>query len=309
LVYTKTAYSPYFNNNHTGRITVYDSNRTAISTISTINNGIMVGANGVSYTRYPMGDKNSEYKDIPAIVIGANEHGTGGDPATPAMISARMIKDLCECRNADNPLLNLLKNEYMIVFCPVVNPWGFDKSHKSYYNANGVNLDRNFDTPGWGSDTANPQGEYGGSENETQYFMNTLVASKTKIAMCNHSYGHGLNETTGEAATAGVCSYMMGRNDSKYAKALLEIGEVMTANYNLEFTDNGEAPPESWGKTRSYISWIGAEGGALEMQSRDGFVTDPNNEAKGAQFTARVMEAAYTELLQFLYMLIDKQDA
>jgi hypothetical protein len=44
------------------------------------------------------------------------------------------------------------------------------------------------------------------------------------------------------------------------------------------------------------------------MNSREGFITDPNNEAEGKQFTARVMEAAYTQLLQVLYMMIDKQE-
>lgn len=312
LVYTNTTYSPYFSSNYSsGRKEIYDSTKTQISTISSMSGGTLTGANSVSYTRYPLGDRNSDFEEIPAIVIGANEHGTGGDPATPAMISARMIKDLCECRNADNPLLNLLKNEYMMVFCPVINPWGFDKSNQKYTNSNEVNIDRNFDTPGWkANDPAGwDPGDYGGSENETQYFMNTLVASKTRIALANHSYGEGIDSTTGEAVSGGICSYMMGRNDSKYTESLLQIAEVMAANYNLVFTDNGEAKPEDWGKTRSYISWIGAEGGALEMNSRDGYITDPDNEAKGAQFTARVMEAAYTELLQYLYMLIDKQDA
>lgn len=311
LVYTETGYSPYFSSNYAAtKKGVFNGSKSKISTVSGMTDGTLTDTDGVSYTRYPLGDRNSKFEEIPAIVIGANEHGTGGDPATPAMISARMVRDLCECRNADNPMLNLLKNEYMMVFCPVINPWGFDESKQKYFNANGVNIDRNFDTPGWRAEDPagwNP-GEYGGSENETQYFMNTLVASKTKIALANHSFGEGIDSKTGEAVSGGICSYMMGRNDSKYTESLLQIAEVMAANYNLVFTDNGEAKPEDWGKTRSYISWIGAEGGALEMNSRDGFVTDPNNEAKGDQFTARVMEAAYTELLQFLYMLIDKQE-
>lgn len=310
LVYTETGYSPYFSSNYAGtKNGVYDGNKSKISTISSMSNGTMTGANGVSYTRYPLGDRNSKFESIPAIVIGGNEHGTGGDPATPAMVSARMIKDLCECKNADNPLLNLLKNEYMMVFCPVVNPWGLHKDNKSYYNSNGVNLDRNFDTPGWGNDTTYPQGDYGGSENETQHFMNTLVASKCKLAMCNHSYGHGIDNSTGEAVSGGICSYMLGAEKPKYAESLLKIAEVMAANYNLLFNNNGSpATPELWAKTRSYIEWIGADAVALEMNSRDGFITDPNNEAQGKQFTARVMEAAYTQLLQVLYMMIDKQE-
>ena len=311
LVYTAVTYSPYFSTNYASYKStgVYDGNKAQLSTIASITNGVLTDATGANYTRYPLGDRNSEFEEIPAIVIGGNEHGTGGDPATPAMVSARMIKDLCECKNSDNPLLNLLKNEYMMVFCPVVNPWGLHKDNKSYFNSNGVNLDRNFDTPGWGGDTSYPQGEYGGSESETQYFMNTLVASKCKLAMCNHSYGHGIDNATGEAVSGGICSYMLGREKKKYTEALLKIAEVMAANYNLLFNNNGSpATPEIWAKTRSYIEWIGADAVALEMNSREGFITDPNNEAQGKQFTARVMEAAYTQLLQVLYMMIDKAD-
>lgn len=314
LVYTETAYSPYFSSNYAGtKNGIYDGSKAKISTVANMTNGTLTGANGVSYTRYPLGDRNSKFEEIPSIVIGGNEHGTGGDPATPAMVSARMVKDLCECKNADNPLLNLLKNEYMVVFCPVVNPWGLHKNNKSYYNANGVNLDRNFDTVGWGGDTTYPQGEYGGSENETQYFMNTLVASKCKIAMCNHSYGHGIDNATGEAVSGGICSYMFGDYWDKYDDALLEIAEVMAANYNLVFCGNDRngvpALPDQWAKTRSYFASIGVDGVALEINSRDGFVTDPNNEAQGKQFTARVMEAGYTQILQVLWMLIDKLEA
>ena len=313
LVYTETGYSPYFSSNYASlKNGIYDSNKSKISTISNMNNGTLTGANGISYSRYPLGDRNSKFEEIPTIVIGGNEHGTGGDPATPAMISARMIKDLCECKNMNNPLLNLLKNDYMMVFCPVVNPWGLHKNNKSYYNSNGVNLDRNFDTVGWGGDTTYPQGNYGGSENETQYFMNTLVASKAKVAMCNHSYGHGLDNATGEAVSGGICSYMFGEDWSKYDDSLLEIAEVMASNYNLVFQSNdangSPALPNKWAKTRSYFASIGIDGVALEINSRDGFVTDPNNEAQGKQFTARVMEAGYTQILQALYMLISKQD-
>ena len=325
LVYTHTSYSPYFSKNYKtlnngiydqkpNGIPTYKDGSNHLSIISAMGNGVLTGENGIFYTRYPLGDRNSKFEEIPAIVIGGNEHGTGGDPATPAMISARMIKDLCECKNANNPFLNLLKNEYMMVFCPVVNPWGLHKNNKSYYNSNGVNLDRNFDTIGWGGDTTHPQGDYGGSENETQYFMNTLVASKAKIAMCNHSYGHGQvdNDPTKEAVSGGICSYMFGQDWSKYDASLLEIAEVMASNYNLVFKSNDAdgvpAVPNLWAKTRSYFASIGVDGVALEINSRDGFITDPTNEAQGKQFTARVMEAGYTQLLQVLYMMIDKAE-
>lgn len=302
LVYTETYYSPYYVGAYAGfKNKVYDANKSAMSTIATYSASAMTDAIGNSYVRYPMGDRDNAFKKPQAIVIGANEHGRDGDPAEPAIVSARMIKDLCECVNANNPFLNLLKNNYMVVFCPIINPWGFDNSHKNYLNSNSVNIDRNFDTVGWGNDTSSGgQGEYGGSENETQYFMNTIVASGAKIVTANHGLGTQINTTTGEATNAGHCHWMLGRNDTKYNSSLLAIGETMSANYNLAFTDYGEAPPESHAKTRSYIASVGAEGGAVEMQAREGFI----KAGEGTPHTARILEADYTLLLQFLYMLL-----
>lgn len=279
---------------------VYNSAKSKVTTISSITSTTLVGADGITYKRYPLGDRNADFVKPKVIVIGANEHGRPEDPAEPAIISARMIKDLCECVNANNHFLNLLKNEYMMVFLPIINPWGYDNSNKSYYNSRNVNLDRNLDTPGWGNDTANGyQGEYGGSEAEMQYFMNTLVESEAKIVTANHALGTQTN-STGEGANSGKCHYMLGRNNSKYNSDLLAITETMLANYNLFFTDYSEAPPENYAKTRSYIDWIGAEGGAVEMQAREGYVLDGTSKLH----TARILEADYTLLLQFLHMLI-----
>lgn len=304
LVYTETAYSPYYIGVYAGHKNgVYDSNKSKISTISTCDELTMKDANGNTYNRYPLGDRNRKFSNIPSIVIGGSEHGSG-EPTEPAIIASRMAKDLCECVNASNPFLNLLKNNYMIVFCPIINPWDFSRTNANGWNANGVNLDRNYDTIGWGNDpnTQDVHGAYGGSEAETQHFMNTLVESKTKIALANHALGNGTD--SGEGISAGFCHYMLGRDNAKYADSIKSIGEIMSANYNLSFTDYGQAPPETWGKTRSYIASIGAEGGALEMQSREGFIKAGN----GEEHTAKIMEANYTLLLQFLYMLIDKQD-
>lgn len=305
LVYTHADYNPYrlgvyatWHNN------VYNASRTRIGTIASIADGVLTDSNGDTYNRYPMGDADSNLKRLPVLVIGSNEHGGNGngDPAEPAIISARLIKDLCECRNADNPFLNMLKSEYMIVFCPLINPCGYGKDN-GYVNANGVNLDRNFDTPGWGNDTDTRHGAYGGSENETQYFMNTLYESGTKIALANHGLGDRLNPDTGEAVSAGMCSYMFGRNNAKYTAHLASIAETMNVNYGLSFYDMNQAPAESYGKTRSYMDHIGVEGGAVEMTAIEGYLLHG-----GARHTAQALEADYTLLLQFLNMLIECKD-
>ena len=303
MVFTETYYSPNYAFDYPSSIRrVYNESCTSIAHVSSFDGETMTDNKGNTYIRYPLGDRDNKFKRIPAIVIGGSEHGSA-EPVEPAIIASRMIKDLCECVNTNNPMLNLLKNNYMIVFCPIINPWGF--ANQNSKNSNGVNLDRNYDTPAWGQDTATQDvdGAYGGSEAETQHFMNTLVESKAKIAMANHGLGDGIDSTVGEAISAGLCHWMLGRDNSKYDEHLKSIGAILSANYNLAFVNYGEAPPETWAKTRSYIDWIGAEGGAVEMQAREGFVLA----GEGQQHTARILEANYTLLLQFLYMLIDKQ--
>ena len=299
LVYTKTTYSPYYVS--LGDDSVYDVSRIAIGTIAEWNSNYLIDSNDDVYVRYPLGDRNSDFKCPDVIIIGSNEHGRPQDSAEPAIISARMIKDLCENANINNQFLNLLKNNYMIIFCPVINPYGFSEDHQSYYNANGVNLDRNYDTPGWGNDLQSGyQGEYGGSENETQYMMNTISESGAKYIIVNHGLGVKIDSVTNEDINAGLCHWMLGRNNSKYDRYLDEIKMTMLSNYNLVFTDYGEAPPETHAKTRSYISFVGANGGGIEMQAREGFILAGNSQLH----TSKILEANYTLLLQFLYMII-----
>lgn len=305
LVYTRTDYDPRRLGVYaTWHTTVYGTSKSSIGTIASIADGVLTDSSGTTYNRYPMGDVDSNFNRLPVLVIGSNEHGgnVSGDPAEPAIITARLIKDLCECRNADNPMLNLLKSEYMVVFCPVINPYGYGKE-SGYVNANGVNIDRNFDTPGWGNDADTRHGDYGGSENEAQYFMNTLFASGAKIALANHALGSHVNTSTGEAVNAGMCSYMLGRNNIKYNDHLAAIAETMASNYGLGMYDMGQAPGDTYAKTRSYMDYIGIEGGAVEMSALDGYLL-----YGGERHTARILEADYTLLLQFLQMLLACQE-
>lgn len=304
LVFSHTIYNgnqTWIDSGYTYKI--YSEGGSAIANITSIADGVLTDANGTTYNRYPMGDRDADFAKFPVIVIGSNEHGGNkdGDPAEPAIISARMIKDLCERKNMDNTFLNLLKNQYMLVFCPLINPWGF--SNNSYTNANNVNIDRNFDTPGWGNDSDTRHGEYGGSENEAQYFMNTLAESKAIAALANHCYGYKTNTTTGKPIFNDDCAFMPGRLEDKYTPHARMIRSVLSANYDLVFTYGSEAPSETYGKTRSYMDWLGITGGALEMRAVDGMVYGED----GVLHTAKVLEADYTMQLQAIAMLIECQ--
>lgn len=270
--------------------TVYNQNQTTATTVSTITAETMTGANGISYVRYPMGDRSRTMERSTVVTIGANEHGFTPDPREPAIICARLAKDLCECRNADNPFLNHLKNEVMLIIVPVINPYGFNLGTAAgYYNKNGVNINRNYDCPGWGNldDTGTgAQGTYGGSEIETQYFMNTISEPKSAVSVSVHGLGYSTNG-------GNTLTHYQGNNFN--ARKIAEIAEVMAANYNLQFTNYGTTPPATnqGGKSPAYITWAGAVGGLIEMQA-EGADTERN--------TAYVLEADYTLLLQCVRM-------
>ena len=305
LVFSHTIYNgnqTWIDSGYTYKI--YTEGGSAIANITSITDGVLTDANGTTYNRYPMGDRDADFAKYPVIVIGSNEHGGNkdGDPAEPAIISARLIKDLCERKNMDNAFLNMLKNQYMLVFCPLINPWGF--SNNSYTNSNNVNLDRNMDTPGWGNDSDTRHGEYGGSENEAQYFMNTLAESGAIAALANHCYGYKTNATTGKPIFNADCAFMPGRLEDKYTPHARMMRSVLSANYGLVFTYGSAAPSETYGKTRSYMDWLGITGGALEMRAVDGMVYGEDGELH----TAKVMEADYTMLLQAIHMLIECQE-
>ena len=79
----------------------------------------------------------------------------------------------------ENPILDYIRNHVVIKFIPIANPYGFD--NKSYLNANGVNLNRNYDTPGFPLDPSAEPGDtnYGGVEAfdqvETQYIRDFVL--------------------------------------------------------------------------------------------------------------------------------------
>lgn len=305
LVYTEAAYSTKYIGtyaNHKNEVSKdVDGVKTRVGAITAMSEDTMSCNDGRTYIRYPLGDRDENYQLKPTIILGANEHGLNndgsGDASEPAIITARLAKDLCEC-DPRHTFLNMLRDGYKIVFVPVINPYGF--TNGVYTNFNNVNIDRNFDTPGWGKDTVDTRhGVYGGSENETQYWMNSCVASKAFIGMANHSYGRKIGTDTGEIVTAGTCGCMIPRPTAKYDKFIERI-EMIMAGYDLSLIFSNSALPEECAKTRSYMDFIGISCCALEMQVSEGFILHGG----GQMYTERVMEANYTLLLQFLYMLI-----
>ncbi len=280
---------------------LYSADGTSMAKITAINGNTITTNNTArpEFVRYPMADLNCNREKPLTVTIWANEHN---DTPEPAIVMARFIKDLCE--NKDNPFLKYVKNNLKMVIIPVANPYGYnwqetgEKYGDGYYNVNGVNINRNFDTPGWANgpyDTGDGAlGEYAGSELETQYLMNTLKLSKAVVGMSLHTVGYMDGDGVTELGTSnGLCHYQ-GNNFN--LEKIAKIAEVMKSNYNLKFTDYGTAEPTTTGKSPAYITYAGCVGGLVEMQPREAI------NVQGTDGSPMVMEACYTEFLHCLYM-------
>lgn len=272
-------------------------------------NGSTKVSNGATYYRYPFGDTDKDGKKRIPITIIANEHG-GHEVRDCALIVTRMIKDLCECKYQDNPVLNYIRENVNLTVIPVVNPhgWNMYMNTNGYLNSNMVNINRNYDTVGWDYcynnqdiDGNNKLGSYAGSENETQYVMNTMTESGAVIAMSVH----GLSTIADNTNT-----YYQGQNpNGAYSEEKIsEMHEDYLSRYGLRFVAYNplECPLETTAKSPTYITQIGAYGGIIEFNCNDAQMTEAEATESGKQrrYTPFTMEQQYTLLLKFLAMWI-----
>ena len=277
--------------------TVYDSSFNSLTKVTTYTKEAITCADGIVYTRYPFEDRKADKCKPLSIFILANEHGFHGDNKVPSIVLMRMAKDLCE--NKENPFLQWLKENTIVTMIPVGNPWGYDPSVGSngvgYYNSRGININRNYDTPGWaGSDTNYGDvatfGAYPGSENETQYIMNTMHLCKAKVGLSMHGLGLGQYKTTPTEYTDGLMWQGCGFDKNRMSK----VAEVLFSDYGqlIGGSTTGDQSYEYCGKSPAYIQYVGAVGGLNEIPDYETGTLD--------LYTPTVMESAYTQMLLFL---------
>lgn len=287
----------------------YDANWERQANISEYGDGTMVSG-GITYIRYPYGDLKKDKSTPIHVTIIANEHGGDTEPAIPAVVSARLIRDLCQGRYADNPVMAFLRDNVQLTIIPVVNPHGLNRfvagEFNGYFNANGVNINRNYDTVGWDTtkalnaaiNTTNSCGEYAGSENECQYVMNTIVDSKSVVAMSVHTISCLVDDHE-------RCNYQGQNPNGGYTEDKIEDMRIdMKSSYNLNFLpyDPLECPPDTTSKSPSFITQCGAYGGIVEFQCHDPLATEEEIATDESMFTSVVMEQNYSLLLKFIAM-------
>lgn len=301
LVYTKPLQSPRTPNTITPnpKFPVYDANFDELTQLPGPCLDSYITIDGVQYDRYPFGDRKLDQTKPLSIFILSNEHGLNGDALIPSMVVMRMAKDLC--KNTDNPFLKWLKENCMITMIPVGNPWGYgrylnqNQSERSgYYNSNGININRNYDTPGWAiSDTnygdTSTFGTYPGCEIETQHIMNTMRLCNPNVGISMHGLGYPPEYR--DILDNGYFIYQGQGFDSSRMKKIIE---TLYSSYHLgggASVDYGQHY-NSCGKSPAYIQYCGAVGGLTETICWE---CGTENE-----YTSTTMEQAYTQLLLFL---------
>ena len=294
---------------------------------------------GITYNRYPMGDLGANREKLNTIFIYANEHGINRNRLDEtdakyqkyetkmcALVAARFIRDLADGKQSKNPLYNYIRENCRVIIIPVANPHGYNCNvtgvvnsiDDGYYNGNSVNTNRNFDTPGWIVSENRGEGQHGaypGSENETQYLMNTMVESGAVVAMSLHGIG-GHFTADGNDGAYGLCAHQGQNPDgSHYDKATMDkISDFLFENYGYKMmyydrreTDhivdfevpNGESInlPDRACKSPSYITYCGAYGGIIEFQPDDIKTSGYQQAYKGY-----IIENAYAQMLNLTAM-------
>lgn len=273
------------------------------------NSGATITKDGVTYHRYPLGDLGSNREKLIPMFIYANEHGVepndlyfSSESQMCALILSRFFRDIVSDKQMKNPLYKFIRENCMLIIVPIANPFGFNMyvsgdtnaCKSGYRNFNSVNINRNYDTPGWDVTKANESywaGSYAGSEIEAQYIMNTMVESGAKIAMSWHSAEWWYNSHQGQNPNPNAT----GDNDKYVDYNRDKLGKIETFiksnyGYNQRYydlytqshVDAGivssdmigkpypcKNTPDVTSKSPSYISQCGAYGGIVEFSPGD----------------------------------------
>lgn len=137
------------------------------------------------------------FNAIPTLFIIAGQHGyeKASTFGLYYMLTHMISND------TDNPILNYLRNHIRIVCVPIANPYGFD--NKSYKNYNGVNLNRNWDTTGWGTGTGEDtpsSKDYAGvqpfDQPETAAIRDAFNTIKSSVSMAIDFHTNGYESIT-----------------------------------------------------------------------------------------------------------------
>lgn len=175
---------------------------------------------------------SNQKKPIPKIIIVCGQHG--GETAN--IFGLYYFVDNILNRWNKHPSLEYLRNHVELMIIPVLNTYGFD--NQSYKNANGVNLNRNYDS-NWILETDTTSLQYGGAspfdQTETQIVRDLLLANTDAVLVVDsHVNGGGVVSAYSDINYYGVCA----STDSYYNRMVDAVAHNLSAisgNFNLDY--------------------------------------------------------------------------
>lgn len=185
-----------------------------------------------SYDFKPKYVANSN-KAMPKIIIISAQHGNEKSSVYGLYY---LMRDICEKWTQHN-VLDYLRNHVEFIIIPVVNRYGFDNFN--YMNANGVNLNRNYDTPEFEvvSDTSSTT--YGGQapfdQPETQ-IVRDLVNANTDCFCFMDWHTNGLYRVSSYPNLNWIA--ITNFDDEKYLAKTVEAGAYHISNITAHLAED-----------------------------------------------------------------------
>lgn len=135
------------------------------------------------YTFTPKAISDTNTYKRPKIIISSGQHGF---EKTANFGVYWFCKNLLEDWQSSD-FLAYVRNHVQLIVMPCLNPYGFDND--TYTNANGVNLNRNWDTSAWSKGTPGTV-TYGGEapldQPETQYASAVILGNLDAFWLCDY---------------------------------------------------------------------------------------------------------------------------
>lgn len=182
-----------------------------------------------SYTFKPVPNV-SDYK-MPKIIIISGQHGNEKSSVYGLYY---FFRDVLE-KWAESPVLDYMKNHVEFITIPIVNRYGFDNI--VYKNANGVNLNRNYDTPEFVVGEDPSADDYGGAapfdQPETQ-IVRDLVNSHTDAFWFMDWHTNGQYKVTSYQNINWIA--MTQFDNEKYTQKAIEAARYHLANITVHLT-------------------------------------------------------------------------
>ena len=173
--------------------------------------------------------------NIPKVIIVAGQHGTEKSD----VYGLYYFVDNLLNKWAESPVLEYLRNHVELMIIPVLNTYGFNNF--AYKNANGVNLNRNYDA-NWQLVADTTSDQYGGAapfdQPETQIVRDLLLDNDdASLVVDFHTNGNGA-----VAQYSYINYYGVSPNSDAYFNRLIDAVAhqlaSISANFNLDYSLN-----------------------------------------------------------------------